>query len=182
MYKKINPFDCTLLIIDIQEKLVGMLEKNTIAEKSAILSSAAKAINVPTIVSEQYPQGLGSTIISLKEKLPDDASFYEKNTFSAFENTEIADALKKNNKKQVILCGIETHICVLQTAIDLINNGYEVFVVQDACASRNKNEFKLAIDRMKHSGAIITCTEMVIFELLKSSKHPKFKELQQLIK
>ncbi len=182
MFKKLESENSIFLIIDVQEKLVKMLEKDTIVKKATILSKVANILNIPTIVTEQYPKGLGSTIEGVKDSLPSNTSFIEKTSFSALNESQIAEKISSEGKKQIIICGIETHICVLQSAIDLINSGYEVFVVQDACASRNKYEFKLAIDRLKNSGAIITCVEMVLFELLKSAAHPNFKEIQALIK
>lgn len=182
MFKKLNSKDTLLLIIDVQEKLVKMLEKDIIVAKTSIIAATANILEIPTVVTEQYPQGLGSTVKIIKSKLSYDAAYFEKTSFSALEKTEISETLKNSGKKQIIICGIESHVCVLQSAIDLINEGYEVFIVKDACASRNKYEFKLSIDRLKEAGAIITCVEMVIFELLGSAKHPKFKELQALIK
>lgn len=182
MLKKLNSQDTLFLVIDVQEKLVGMLEKSTISVKTSILAATTNILEIPTIVTEQYPKGLGSTVEMVKSKLSANASYFEKTSFSALEQPEILEAIKNTGKKQVIICGIESHICVLQSAIDLINEGYEVFVVKDACASRNKYEFKLSIERLKEAGAVITCVEMIIFELLGSAKHPKFKELQALIK
>lgn len=182
MLKKLNAQDALFLVIDVQEKLVKMLEKDTVGAKTSILAATSNALDIPTIVTEQYPQGLGSTIEVVKTKLSPSTSYFEKTSFSALGNPEVIEAIEKSGKKQIIICGIESHVCVLQSAIDLTNKGYEVFVVKDACASRNKYEFKLAMERLKEAGAIITCVEMVIFELLGSSKHPKFKELQGLIK
>lgn len=182
MHKKLKADDSILLIIDVQEKLVGMLDKPTVATKTAILAATANSIALPIIVTEQYPKGLGSTVEIVNSKIPQGIERFEKTSFSAIETPEIKKHIELQSKKQIIICGIEAHICVLQTAIDLINEGYEVFVVKDACASRNKYEFKLAMERLRQAGAIITCVEMVIFELLGSAKHPKFKELQALIK
>lgn len=182
MLKKLNTDNALLLIVDVQDKLVNMLEKNIIAAKTSILAATANTLEIPTIVTEQYPQGLGETVHLVKSKLSPNASYFEKSSFSALEQPEVTQKIKESGKKQIIICGIESHICVLQSTIDLINEGYEVFVVKDACASRNKYEFKLSIERLKEVGAIITCVEMVIFELLGSAKHPKFKELQSLIK
>ncbi len=182
MYKKLNADNSLFLIIDVQEKLVGMLEKNTIVAKTTILAKAADKLNIPTIITEQYPTGLGQTVQEIKSIFSSNVQYFEKTSFSAFNDEIIAEAVRNSGRKQIFLCGIEAHVCVLQTALDLIDDGYDVFIVQDACASRNKYEFKLAIDRLKHSGATITCSEMVIFELLKSSKHPNFRELQALIK
>lgn len=178
MQKKLNKVDTTFLIIDVQEKLVNMLKDKTVAQKSEILAKTANIMQLPVIVTEQYPKGLGSTISEVKDNLPSDAKYFEKVAFSAL-NDELVE--KELTKKQVVLFGIEAHICVLQTAIALINKGFEVFVVKDACGSRNEYEFNIAMERLSLAGAIITCTEMVLFELLETAKNPDFKAVQALI-
>lgn len=170
----------TFLFIDVQEKLVGMLRKDKAAKKSEILAKTAKILNIKTILTEQYPQGLGATIPTVKYNLPDSAKFFEKTSFNALLTDGIKEAI--GDVKNVFIFGIETHICVYQTALALLENGYNVFVVKDACASRETDEFKAGINLMEKEGAKILTTEMVIFELLKSSKHPNFKEVQFLIK
>ncbi len=168
------------LFIDVQEKLVGMLRKDKAAKKSEILAKTAKILNIKTILTEQYPQGLGATIPTVKYNLPDSAKFFEKTSFNALLTDGVKEAI--GDIKNVFIFGIETHICVYQTALALLENGYNVFVVKDACASRETDEFKAGINLMEKEGAKILTTEMVIFELLKSSKHPNFKEVQFLIK
>ncbi len=168
------------LFIDVQEKLVGMLRKDKAAKKSEILAKTAKILNIKTILTEQYPQGLGATIPTVKYNLPDSAKFFEKTSFNALLTDGVKEAI--GDVKNVFIFGIETHICVYQTALALLENGYNVFVVKDACASRETDEFKAGINLMEKEGAKILTTEMVIFELLKSSKHPNFKEVQFLIK
>ena len=171
-----------LLIIDIQEKLVSMLAKDVIVKKSCVLASAARILGVETIVTEQYPHGLGATIAPLKTEIAPNSRFLEKKSFSALAEEEISFAIEATGKKQIILCGIEAHICVYQTALALMEKGYEVYFVQDASASRNKLEFKTAVEALRQAGVKITCVEMVLFELLKNSKNPSFKEVQALIK
>ncbi len=178
MQKKLNKIDTTFLIIDVQEKLVNMLKDSTVAQKNEILAKTAKIMQLPVVITEQYPKGLGSTISEVKDNLPSDAKFFEKVAFSAL-NDELVE--KELTKKQVVLFGIEAHICVLQTAIALINKGFEVFIVKDACGSRNEYEFNIAMERLSAAGAIITCTEMVLFELLETAKNPDFKAVQALI-
>lgn len=168
------------LFIDVQEKLVGMLRKDKAAKKAEILAKTAKILNIKTILTEQYPQGLGATIPTVKYNLPDSAKFFEKTSFNALLTDGVKEAI--GDVKNVFIFGIETHICVYQTAHALLENGYNVFVVKDACASRETDEFKAGINLMEKEGAKILTTEMVIFELLKSSKHPNFKEVQFLIK
>ena len=133
-------------------------------------------------MTEQYPQGLGATVPELKNCLPDNTKCVEKTSFSALETLEVVNILEKSGRKQIVICGIETHICVYQTACDLIERGFDVYVLKDGCASRNKYEFKSGIELMKQMNAKVTCTEIVLFEWLKTSKHPNFKEVQLLIK
>lgn len=171
-----------LLIIDVQEKLVNALEKETVVKKTETLTKAAKILEIPTIVTEQYPKGLGPTVETIKNHLAADTKIIEKSSFSAVKEEGFLETLKSLNKKQIVICGIETHICVHQTAAELIEEGFEVYVAKDATASRNKYEFKQGIERMKDNGAKISCVEIILFEWLESSKNPHFKELQGLIK
>ena len=179
----INEQNSLFLFIDIQEKLIGMLKEKisqSCEKKSTILAKTANLLSIKTIVTEQYPKGLGTTINSIKENLPKNTVFFEKTAFSALETENLKNELKEKNN--IFVLGIETHICVFQTVLDLLKDGYKVFVVKDACASREKEEYKTSINLMEKEGAKIITTEMVVFEMLKSSKHPKFKEVQSLIK
>ena len=172
-----------VFIIDIQDRLLNAVFNKTMLEKRAgIIAKAANILEIPAIVTEQYPKGLGNTINSLKESLGENCEYYEKTAFSALDNIEIKDALKKAGKKQVVLFGIETHICVSQTAHALIQEGYEVHVIRDACGSRSEMEYSAGLGRMKDNGAHIITAEIALFEWLKGAKHPKFKEVQSLIK
>ncbi len=174
----INNSEALLLIIDVQEKLVNMLDDTTVKDNSIKVAKACGILNIPTVITEQYPKGLGSTIEEIKNALPN-AEYIEKTTFSALKEEEVKKFL---SQKQIIIFGIETHICVLQTAMDLLNEGYEVFVLENACGSRNKENKQAALRRLIHAGVQIVTTEMVLFELLEGSKHPNFKEVQALIK
>ena len=179
----LNIEDSLVLIIDVQEKLLNAVFNKTSLEKRAeIIAGAAKILGIPVIVTEQYPKGLGATVEGLKNTLAEDTQYFEKTAFSALENQEVLDALKKSGKKQVVIFGIETHICVSQTTNALINEGFEVSVIRDACGSRSELEYSAGINRMKDNGAHILTTEIALFEWLKSAKHPNFKEVQMLIK
>lgn len=178
----LNTDDSLLLIIDVQERLVSALDKDIVVKRTAILTQAAKILDIPTIITEQYPKGLGSTVEQIKMNTSKSTVFFEKTAFSALNEDGFLEKLKSFKKSQIIICGIETHVCVHQTVADLINEGFDVYVVKDACASRNKYEFKQGIDIMQQNGAQITCLEIVLFEWLKNAKHPKFKEIQALIK
>lgn len=182
----LNIEDSVLVIIDIQEKLVLASKYGAeVAQNMAKLSKTANILGIPTIITEQYPQGLGSTLIQIKETLSPETFITEKTSFSAMKEPAFAQKiqeLKALGKKQIILGGIETHICVLQTASDLIKEGFEVYIAKDACASRNKKEYKTGLELLKQYGAKITCIEIALFEWLKSAKHPNFKEIQTFIK
>lgn len=171
-----------LLIVDVQERLVNALDKDVVANRTATIAKAAKIMEIPVIVTEQYPKGLGSTIPQVKMCLSENTQIVEKTAFSAMKEKGFSEILKSYGKKQIVICGIETHVCVHQTVTDLLEEGYEVYVVKDACASRNKYEFKQGIDIMQQNGAKISCLEIVIFEWLRSAKNPYFKEVQALIK
>ena len=179
----LNIEDSALVIIDIQDRLVlaSKYGEDT-AKNMTKIAKSANILNIPTIVTEQYPKGLGNTVPQLKEVLAEDTFITEKASFSAMLEPAFAEKIRALGKKKIVIGGIETHICVLQTAVALINEGYEVYVVKDACASRNKSEYKTGLELLKQYGAKISCTEIVLFEWLKTSKHPNFKEVQTLIK
>lgn len=171
------------LFIDVQEKLIAMLKEkigNNCEKNAQILAKTANVLNIKTVVTEQYPQGLGSTIETVKNNLSETTKYFEKCTFNALCTEGIFDELK--NYKNIFVFGIETHICVYQTVTNLLEKEFNVFVIKDACASREKDEYKAGLNLMEKEGAKIITTEMVIFEMLKSSKHPNFKEVQALIK
>lgn len=168
-----------LLVIDIQERLAAAMSHGPqVIERTGILLQVAKALNLPVIVTEQYPKGLGSTVAELPIQ---EARVFEKITFTAY-TPEVAEALREANRKKIIVTGMETHVCVFQTVRDLLENGYQVFVVQDAVCSRWKMNFKNGIALMAALGAVITNTETVFFDLMKKAGTPEFKELSKLIK
>ena len=172
-----------VLIIDVQEKLLNAsFNKELIKKKSEIIAKTTSILNIPVIVTEQYPKGLGETTLEIKNNLSEKALFFEKTSFSALDDENIFENIKSTNKKQIVVFGIETHICVNQTVSALIHAGYDVHVVKDACGSRAESEFFAGIERMKNNGASILTTEILLFEWLKTSKHPSFKEIQNLIK
>ena len=178
----LNADNSLVLIIDIQERLVGALDKDIVVSKAVKIASAAKVLRIPVMVTEQYPKGLGNTVPMLKEVLAADTLVVEKTSFNALLEDGMAEKIASYGKKQIVIFGIETHICVHQTAAALIEAGYDVYVIKDACASRNKYEFKQGIDIMQQNGAKISCVEIALFEWLKRAKNPKFKEVQALIK
>lgn len=178
----LNTEDTIILIVDIQEKLVNMLKEDTVTGKAAKLVKAAGILNIPVIITEQYPKGLGSTVEVIKQEKTKDTVFFEKYAFSAMQESGFVDLLNHYNREQVIVCGIEAHVCVYQTVADLLDYDYEVEVIQDMCASRTEYEYNAGFEKMKELGAGVATLEIVLFELLKTSKHPNFKEIQALIK
>jgi len=175
--------DCLVVIIDVQDRLVGMLNKQEpIVKATSILLNAANIMNIPAILTEQYPQGLGKTVFELTSVMDECNEIIEKTSFSAVQTEEFINKLQQTGKKTIIIGGIETHICVYQTACELIESGYNVVVVKDACGSRSSDCFKTGIQLMKEAGAKISNVETVLFELLRTSKNPCFKAVQALVK
>lgn len=178
----LTPENSLLLIIDVQEKLVNALDKDIIVKRVSNLVKSARLLNIPVVATEQYPKGLGATVETVSAEFAENTPVFEKNSFNALEADGVLEKIKAFNKKQIVICGIETHICVHQTAAALLREGYEVYVIKDACASRSKYEFKQGIELMASNGVKVSCVEIVLFEWLKTAKNPCFKEIQALIK
>ena len=171
-----------LLVVDLQEKLLpAMQDPMLVVRNAGILMQAAARLGVPILVSEQYPQGLGPTVAELRHLAPPE-SIHAKTAFSCADDPDLRLKLADFQRAQVIVCGIEAHVCVLQTAIDLEAQGFEAFVVADAVGSRSKVNRKLAINRLLKSGVDVVDSEMVLFEWLGRAGTPEFKELQALVK
>jgi len=173
--------EAVLLIIDMQEKLLPAMKygKQIIRNTNTIISFA-KRLEVPIIFTEQYPKGLGKTTSEVSDNLGE-LSPCEKSTFSSC-TPEVTSVLKGLGRKKIILTGTETHVCVFQTARGLLDLGYQVFVVGDATCSRTKENYRNGLALMSSMGAVVTNTETVLFDLLKESGTPLFKELSKLIK
>jgi nicotinamidase-related amidase len=168
-----------LVLIDVQEKLSNAVFNNKhMLDRCAWLLRLATEMDVPILACEQYPQGLGPTVESLANVL-DHVSIHKKVTFSAYKDTKFKIELEKTNRRQIILMGIETHICVLQTALDLQQAGYQVFVVIDAISARHLADHHAGLDRMKHQGVQIVSSEMVFYEWVKQAGTTVFKALNQ---
>lgn len=172
-----------LAIIDVQVKLCAVMsapDMQAVANNCSRLVQAANLLAVPVVVTEQYPQGLGETIADITQYLGHIKPI-AKTAFSACAEPKFKAQLQRD-KSQVILAGMETHICVLQTALDLIAQGKQVFVVEDAVISRNEANKSNAISRLAHAGCIVTNTESVLYEWLGNAKHESFKAISMLIK
>lgn len=178
---ELNKEEALFLVIDIQEKLANIMDyKEQVVSNTRVLIEAGKLMDIPIIFTEQYPKGIGYTLEALKEGL-DNPEVYEKNSFNAYLE-DIKNAIDAKKKKKIIISGMETHICVLQTARELIAAGYEVFIARDAVCSRTKDNFINGLEQMEHMGATITNTEAIVFDLLKVSGTPEFKALSKMIK
>jgi nicotinamidase-related amidase len=170
-----------LLIVDVQEKLVPMIANyDRMLGNCRRLIRGAKILEVPVFATEQYPKGLGRTVAPLAELLD---SVPEKLRFSCAEVLDWGLAAEQaDNRFQIVVAGIEAHVCVLQTVVDLLAGGFQVFVPADAISSRGEFDWKIALDRMSTGGAVITTTESVLFEWCERSGTPEFKQISQLIK
>lgn len=180
---KLNREKVGLLVVDVQEKLFPYVENSC-----PVMQTLQKAVrgfqilNLPIYVTEQYPKGLGSTVATLKGVLGQEQIYLVKTAFSCLDDPAIKDTLLKAPIDQWVVIGIEAHVCVLQTVKDLIENGKQVTVLNDAISSRSIYDFSTAIAELRDCGARISSTETVLFELLRDSKAAEFKEISQLIK
>lgn len=177
----LNREDIVLFVIDMQERLVPVMKyKDQVIKNNKILINAAKEMSFPVITTEQYPRGLGRTVPELLDLIVEE-NVYDKNSFTAYTK-EVEETLKSLGKKKILVTGMETHVCVFQTVRDLINDGYQVYLIKDGVASRTKANYLNGLDLMKSLGATITNTETAVFDLLKVSGTPEFKLLLKLIK
>lgn len=174
--------DAVAMVIDIQEKLVPAIHnKDEVVQKNVQLLNGLKAVGCPVIFTQQYTKGLGMTVPELVET-QDNFQYLEKMTYSCLDTQEIKDALEKLGKKTVIISGLETHICVMQTVRDLIAEGYQVYLIADAISSRTEFNYQIGMERMKQEGAVISSVESVLFELLVKAGTPEFKVVSKIIK
>jgi nicotinamidase-related amidase len=175
---------CTLIVVDIQEKLLPPIFENArVLKNSQLLIRLAAVLKIPALVTTQYAKGLGNTTPEIASLLPD-AQPIDKQMFSCFGSEAFCSMLKRlpGNRNTVLLCGMESHICVMQTALGALREGYIVHVASDAVSSRTEWNWKIGLDRMRAAGAVISSTEMILYELLRSSGSPAFKELLPYLK
>lgn len=172
----------TLLAIDIQERLFPHIFEYAVLEKNVnILIRGMKILGIPALMTEQYPKGLGYTIPSVLESIGT-ISPAEKTTFSCCDDPEFMTRLAETGMKNVVIAGIEAHVCVLQTTLDLIEKGFVPIVVEDCVSSRKLHDKNIAIERMRQEGAVITSYESILFELARVSGTDEFKEISRLVK
>lgn len=179
---RITADSALLLVIDVQERLTPHISGHKkIVSRIARIIRGAVALQLPVIVNEQYKKGLGETVAELKPLLMD-YPHYEKVTFSGFDDVATQQAIEQQDKPYIILCGVETHVCVMQTALDLLESGYTPVIVCDAVGSRFGKDHKTALKRLSQAGAVLATTESILFELCRSSKAPAFKTISGLVK
>lgn len=173
--------DTVFLFIDIQDKLVqSSFNSDEVYKKNIILAKLANIMNMPTISTLQYPKGLGQMTEKVFNEIKD-TTIIDKVTFSAMLNEEFKEKLAATGRKKVVISGVETHICVLLTARDLIEEGYEVYIAKDAVGSRAQSNYLNGIDQMHDMGAVITNVETILFDLNSIAGTPEFKKVQKLI-
>ena len=171
-----------LVIVDVQEKLSRvMYEKERLFENLQKLIKGARILGIPIILTEQNPKGLGPTIIEIANLLPNIKPI-PKFSFSCFGDEKFLKELKASKRKQVLIAGIEAHVCVYQTAVDLVNSGYEVQVVADGVSSRTLENKQIGLEKVRSEGIGVTSTETALFELLRVAEGEKFKELLKVVK
>ena len=171
-----------LVVVDIQERLLpAMHERERVLQNALRLVKGAGVLNLPVIVTEQYPKGIGPTVSELAGCVPEFAPL-EKTAFSCCGAQSFLPSLAPRKVRDVVLCGIEAHVCVCQTALDLLDQGFGVYVVADAISSRTAENRQFGIERMRNAGAIIASTEMILFELLEEAGTAEFKKILELIK
>ena len=171
-----------LIVVDVQERLLpAIFEQARVVENTVRLIRGAAVLQVPTFATEQYRKGLGATVPEVAAAIPGFAPM-EKLAFSACGAAGFIPALKKKKVSEAILCGIEAHVCVSQTCLDLLEKGLRGFVVADAVSSRTPENYRFGLDRMRAAGAVIVSTEMVLFELLEQAGTAEFKQVLALVK
>ena len=177
--RALEPEQCALVVIDIQQKLLPpIFQREQLIRNAQLLIRAAGVLKIPALVSTQYAKGLGSTVPEIASLLPATAPI-DKTLFSCFGSDLFCSLLKRlpGQRNTLLLCGMETHICVAQTALAALREGYLVHVASDAVSSRTEWNWKVGLNRMQQAGAVISSTEMMIYELMRSSSSEAFKEL-----
>lgn len=171
--------DTALLVVDLQEKLLPkIINADDVARNATFMVKAAKTLGVPVLATEQYPKGLGATVEPLRSLIE---KVWEKQFFSAVREGGVLDFLKSDARIKVVLVGIEAHICVMQTVLDLLNQGFHVFICVDAVSSRYAIDVKIALKRMQQAGAVLVTSETCVYELLETAANPVFKEISAMV-
>ena len=182
--RPLDPGQCALIVIDIQQKLLPpIFQKDQLVRNSQLLIRLAGILKIPALMTTQYAKGLGQAVPEIASLLPETQAI-DKQMFSCFGSEVFCSLLKRlpGNRNTVLLCGMESHICVTQTALEALREGYIVHVASDAVSSRTEWNWKIGLERMRAAGAVISSTEMMTYELLRSSGAPAFRELLPYLK
>ncbi len=180
--KILNRATTALLIVDIQERILGVMRQNKrVVDNTIMLIQGAKILGIPVYYTEQYPKGLGETAAAIKKELKN-TNAIQKMSFSCFGAEDLFNEFKVKNISQIVVTGIETHVCVQQTVLDLLANDFQVNLPADAVSSRKKIDYKTALKRMRANGAEITTSESILFELLNVCGTHEFKDILKIIK
>lgn len=172
--------DTGLLVVDVQQKLVSLIEGHArIVWNIRRLIDGAKLLQLPVLASEQYPQGLGPTTAELLPRLD---KVFDKTAFSCGDCTSLTPEMQSLGKRKWLVCGIEAHVCIQQTVLDLLGEGFRIYVAADAVGSRGQFDCEIALRRMESSGATLTTTEAALFEWCQDAKVPAFKQISQLVR
>ena len=174
-----------LIVVDLQTKLSAAMpeaDAKLVMTNVGSLVEAASLLSIPVLLTEQYPKGLGSTDTTITDLLSEDTLIFDKTGFSSCAANGFTDTVASTDRKQIILVGQEAHVCVLQTALELLHLGYQVHVVEDAICSRKAEHKFYALQRMQQQGATITNYESVLFEWVRDSTHPEFKRISGLLR
>ena len=181
--KILNAAKAALIVVDIQEGFRNAIpDFEIIASRASVAVRGFRILGIPVLVTEQYPKGLGPTAEEIRFVLPDGFEVFEKTTFSSCGAARFATKLKELGVAQVVLCGLETHVCVNQTAHDLLENGFDIHLLYDCVTSRHEYNKVAGLAKMEQSGVVPSSIEMALFELIRDAKHAQFKEIQALIK
>lgn len=180
--KLLQKENTALLIIDIQERILPVIfENERVVQNTLKLIKGFQILNLPIYYTEQYPKGLGPTENRIKEVLMN-SNYYEKLSFSCYGAGNLFEEMKNKEIKNVVVCGIESHVCVMQTVLDLLANDFSVYAAADAVSSRREFDYKIALNRMEKHGAEITLTESILFEMLEVCGTEEFKTISKLVK
>jgi nicotinamidase-related amidase len=182
-FSLLSPENSLLFVVDIQERLMPVINKgDTVLFNTRRLLESAHLLGIPIIISEQYPKGLGTTVNEITSAIPQTTPIIAKKSFSVCAVEEIQKELEKYPVSKIILCGVETHVCILQSAFDFLTIGKEVVLVVDAVGSRFPIDNEIAIRRLESSGVTLATAESILFEWCGSSEHPQFKNISRLAK
>ncbi|MBO7146223.1 MAG: isochorismatase family protein [Lentisphaeria bacterium] len=180
---KLTTSDTFTCVVDLQEKLVpAMGNSENLMKRVKILLGGLQSLEIPVLATEQYPKGLGATLPEVSELFTPGAAVIEKNSFSCFGTESFAEAARQCGRKNMILLGVESHVCVFQTALDALELGYTVYLVEDCIDSRFASDKAAAIAALRDAGVKILTSEMILFMLMRASSHPAFKTISKLIR